>query len=79
MPTNITLAELEALLNGPAVKPPPGVLSNFDNPPNQDTVALTIGNLLIIFASLAVLIRIYTRRVLLRSVGCDDCKLYVYL
>ena len=74
MQTNFTLAELVALLNGPAVKPPPGVLSNFDDPPNQDTVARTMTVFFIIFASLAVLIRIYTRRVLLQSFEYDDCK-----
>ena len=72
--TDAASLRVDALLNGPAGIPPPGVLSDFVNPPNLDTrvyIAITVG---ITFASLAVLIRIYTRIFLLRSVGYDDCE-----
>ena len=66
--------KLEARLNGPAGTPPFGVRPNFDNPPNRDVVLHTTTAVFLTFTSLAVLIRIYTRRVLIRSVGYDDCK-----
>ena len=67
-------AALQSLLNGPAGMPPPGVVPNFDNPPNLAvylyvTVGLTLG-----FATFAVIIRIYTKCFLLRSMGYEDCK-----
>ncbi|RYO83188.1 hypothetical protein DL762_006233 [Monosporascus cannonballus] len=35
-------AQQEAILNGPALAPPPGVMSNFDDPPNNNTLALVV-------------------------------------
>ena len=65
---------LQKLLNGPAGTPPAGIVPNFDNPHNPAvllyvTVGLTLG-----FATCAVIIRIYTKHFLLRSMGSEDCK-----
>ena len=65
---------LQKILNGPAGIPPPGTIPNFDNPPNlavllDVTVGLTVG-----LATCAVIIRVYTKYFLLRSMGYDDCK-----
>lgn len=65
-------AQLDALLNGPAGTPPPGILPNFDKPPNLDIASHLSVAVQIVLASLAVLIRLYTRYFLLRSVGYDD-------
>lgn len=73
-PSEQAQAELEALLNGPAGAPPPGIRPNFDNPPNLDIVVHLSFAICITFSGLAVLIRIYTRYVLLRSIGYDDRK-----
>ena len=68
-------AAYQALLNGPAGLPPAGVLPNFENPPRNlasifhATAALTLS-----FATVAVVIRTYTKRCLLRSMGYEDCR-----
>lgn len=65
--------ELEALLNGPASAPPPGVQSNFDDPANLNTIIYITKRLALTLTTLAVFIRVYTRHVLIRSMGYDDC------
>ena len=68
-------AAIQALLNGPAVLPPAGVLSNFENPPkNLFSVFLAIAALTLSFATVAVVIRVYTKRCLIRSIGYEDCR-----
>lgn len=67
-------AQLEALLNGPAATPSPGILPNFDNPPNLNISIHLSAAICIPLASLAVLIRLYTKCFILRSIGYDDCK-----
>ncbi len=67
--------QLEALLNGPAGPPPPGVRSNFNDPANlNDLVILTL-TLCLVFAALTVLMRTYTKLFLIRSWDYEDCKL----
>ena len=72
--TNPASPRVDALLNGPAGMPPPGVQSDFVNPPNLDTNVYIAVTFCITFASLAVLIRIYTKIFVLHSVGYDDCQ-----
>ena len=67
-------AALQSLLNGPAGMPPPGVIPNFDNPPNLHVPFYIIASLTLSFATFAVIIRIYTKYFLLRSMGYEDCK-----
>lgn len=66
--------ELEALLNGPAGTPPVGTQPTFSNPPNLDTISYLTTAMALALTTLAVFIRIYTRRVLLHSLGYDDCE-----
>ena len=65
--------EIEALLNGPAGPPPAGIQPNFDDPANLDTIIYITKTVALTLVTLAVFIRIYTRHVLLRSMGYDDC------
>ena len=67
-------AEIQSLLNGPAGKPPAGVASDFENPPNIDGTIVPILALCVTIATLAVLIRLYTKSFLLRSLAYEDCK-----
>ena len=62
------------ILNGPAGTPPAGVISNFDNPPNLDVYLNLTLILCLILASLAVFTRMYTKILLVRSVGYEDCE-----
>ena len=66
---------IEALLDGPAGTPPAGLQPNFNNPPNLDTVIYTTKTIALTLTTLFIFIRLYTRHVLLHSMGYDDCTL----
>ena len=66
--------EHETLLNGPAGRPPAGIQPNFVDPANLDTVIYFTKAIALTVVTLAIFIRIYTRHILLRSMGYDDCK-----
>lgn len=70
--------ELEALLNGPAGTPPAGVQPNFDDPANLNTIIYITKTIALTLTTLAVLIRVYTRHVLIRSMGHDDCMFWYH-
>ena len=71
-------AALRTLLEGPAMSPPPGILPDFHNPPNLNIfVALTI-TLCVTFATVAVLLRMYTKVFILRALAWEDCRPYSY-
>lgn len=54
--------------------PPAGVIPNFDKSPNLDVYLYVTAALAISFATCAIIIRIYTKHFLLRSMGHEDCK-----
>ena len=66
--------QIEALLNGPAGRPPAGTLPDFQKPAGLETAFWVTIALSFALPSLALLLRIYTRHVILRSMGYDDCK-----
>ena len=67
-------AKTQAILNGPAGRPPVGVVPNFHDPPNLDTAVTTIVAVCLFTSTLAVLIRMYTKSFLIRSIAYEDCK-----
>lgn len=69
-------AALQALLNGPAVPPPPGITPNFESPPNSKAVSLIVLVPCQTIATLSVLLRLYTKLSLLQSIAWEDCKSY---
>lgn len=77
MSTNSSTAEqlqIEAFLNGPASPPPASTLPDFQKPAGLETVFWVTLALSFALPSLALLLRIYTRHFVLRSMGYDDCK-----
>lgn len=58
---SLSPAELEALLASPALAPPTGVVPNFDNPDNQNGLALFVFTFCTIIATLCLLLRAYAR------------------
>ena len=66
--------QIEALLNGPAGQPPAGTLPDFQKRAGLENVFWVTIALGFALPSLALLIRIYTRHFILRSIGYDDCK-----
>jgi hypothetical protein len=55
--------------------PPPGVIPNFEHPESQVyRLVITIAILLPV-TTLVLFLRVYTKRVIVRNFGTDDCKL----
>jgi hypothetical protein len=62
-------------LNKPALKPPPGIESNFDNPPNGNVQA-HIGIAICIFVVFAgASLRAYSKIFCMKQVHLEDCEL----
>ena len=72
-PESLTPAQLQALLDGPAGVPPPGVIPNFVDPPNYDTRAVTVMAIGSTVSMFVLLIRIYTKAFIIRSLVLEDC------
>lgn len=55
--------------------PPPGVEPNFINPRNQFQGCIPFAAIYLTFNSMALVMRLYTRRFIIRaSLAVDDCK-----
>lgn len=70
---------IQALLNGPAAKPPAGVEPNFKNPQNINAVIIPLLSLFAVISTLAVVVRTYTKLYIIRSMAYEDCKPYTSL
>lgn len=68
----LTPAQLEMLLNGPALAPPDGVIPNFDNPPNKNYIAQAVVPLCLVLTSIAVFLRVYARIFCVKKVEIPD-------
>jgi hypothetical protein len=62
------------LENLPAGIPPPGVLPNFINPPSRDVELIVLNTIFLTLMWTVVLIRLYAKGRILRTMGWDDCK-----
>ncbi|KAI1128974.1 hypothetical protein F5Y10DRAFT_264589 [Nemania abortiva] len=62
----------EALLAGPALAPPAGVVPNYDNPPNENAIAQATFVICLFFATFSFLVRMYARLAGLRSINVED-------
>lgn len=60
VPPNTSPEQLQALLEGPALAPPPGVLPNFTDPPNLRRTGVVALLVTLVLSTLAVTMRIYT-------------------
>ena len=74
MSTEEIQASLQALLDGPAGRPPLGIVPNFQHPSNLDAIVFPTVAICLTTTTLAVLARLYTRLFLLRSIAREDCK-----
>lgn len=76
--TQLTPAQLQKLLNGPAGTPPPHVQPNFDNPTSLH--AYVIFTLVFIFtiSTVAVAVRVYTKLRVIRSLVIEDCTFLLH-
>ena len=67
-------AGLQLLEDIPALPPPPGVVSNFVNPPTLGPTLIAINAVFLPLTMIAVTIRIYVKGHIIRAIGWDDCK-----
>lgn len=65
---------IDAILDGPAMAPPPGVEANFENPENLSHPELAW--LQLIVATVVVVMRVYTKLGVVRKMLAEDCKCY---
>ncbi|CAO1605964.1 hypothetical protein XANCAGTX0491_009466 [Xanthoria calcicola] len=73
-PGSLPPAKKEALLNGPAGKPPAGLRSNLDNPATLDGTIIAVLTLCLVISTTFILVRSYTKKYLIKSVALEDCK-----
>ena len=73
--TSLSPEQLQSLLNGPAGTPPVGVIPNFNDPANLDAYVILTISVCMFLATVVVLLRMYTKLYITRSLAKEDCKL----
>ena len=71
---SFTAAEKEAFFDGPALEPPPGLESNFDNPTNHNSLVLGVTIACLVLATSSGIIRIYSGVFVKKAVHVEDGK-----
>ncbi|KAL8804675.1 MAG: hypothetical protein Q9200_005722 [Gallowayella weberi] len=75
MPDSVVeVADRNASLAAPALKPPSGTISNYTNPYSIRNVYIPVSAGCVFFSSVFVIIRIWTKVVMKKVKGWDDCK-----
>jgi hypothetical protein len=72
--SSLAPAEQQALLDGPALAPPPGVVPDFHSPPNKNEMAYVIYGVCFLLGSLVVALRTYSTWYCARKAYLGDCK-----
>ncbi|KAJ2985762.1 hypothetical protein NUW58_g5360 [Xylaria curta] len=75
--SNADSTHLQALLDGPALAPPPGVIPQLDNPPSYRTATTVIPIVAITVTTLSLAMRTYTKVSILRKVDLGDYSLFL--
>ena len=65
-------AQRQAILDGPAMVPPPGVIPNFDHPPNKDGWGYGIASTAAVLCTLFVILRVYSRVFYHKKLAIED-------
>jgi hypothetical protein len=65
---------MDSIENIPAGQPPPGVKSNFIDPPSQVLNCIVVDSVFLPLMLLAVSVRIFVRVKITKGWGWDDCK-----
>lgn len=66
IPSGVPLSKI------PTLKPPPGVKSNFVDPPSLANAIIAVSVVFLALMLIALTVRIYTKWILLRSLWWDD-------
>ncbi|TRX98986.1 hypothetical protein FHL15_000328 [Xylaria flabelliformis] len=72
MAHTLTPEQIEQLRNSPAAAPPVGIIPNYDNPPNNNRLALAVIILGISVTTIAGLIRFYAKVFCTRRIRLED-------
>jgi hypothetical protein len=68
-----TPADVQKLLKGPGLKPPPGVKPNFDDPSGLHHWIVTVAAICISISTAAMALRVYTKAFVTKF-GLEDCE-----
>lgn len=71
---NMNPSQVDALLDGPALAPPPGIEPNLVNPPDKIVASYLVTCFSLAISTLAVLVRMYTRAFVVKQVNFPDCE-----
>jgi hypothetical protein len=63
----------KAILNGPALRPPPGVQPNFSTPENQNSLGLALIIMCAVVSTVMTGIRLYAKLTSQKRLGIEDC------
>jgi hypothetical protein len=69
---SLSSEQLTALLAAPALEPPPGVIANFDNPPNENALAWFVTTFCMIISTLCLFVRLYAKLWVLRKIRAEE-------
>lgn len=69
----LPIAEQEAILDGPALRPPPGVVSHLDDPPNNNGLAIGVTTACLALGTCFALVRAYSRLFCVKRLFVEDC------
>lgn len=62
------------ILEGPALRPPPGVQPNFVNPPNQNSLGYALLIICFTVSTMMTGVRLYAKFASSKKLGIEDCK-----
>ncbi|KAI0386349.1 hypothetical protein F5Y04DRAFT_275956 [Hypomontagnella monticulosa] len=65
-------AAQQAILNGPALTPPPGVTPNLDNPPNGNTLGVAVASLCLSVSTIVFTLAAYAKFCCVKKVHLED-------
>jgi hypothetical protein len=68
----MTPEQIQALLERPALAPPPGIEPNFVNPPDLKAVDYAVMSIAILLPTIAIALRLYTKAFVIRKPGLED-------
>lgn len=70
---------IDQIRKGPAAAPPPGIIPDFDNPPNSNSIAISAIIASLVIAALVCLLRLYSRVFCTKNVKIEDCSFILAL
>ncbi|KAI1822462.1 hypothetical protein F4861DRAFT_550730 [Xylaria intraflava] len=70
--SNLSLADKQAVLDGPALPPPPGVTPNFDNPPNESNIGILTNVVCLVTTGIVFGLRAYAKIFCVKKVQIED-------